>query len=248
MFASSHHARLIVLSSTAFSARAGLPARRIARPWFLGAAAAVRESYFVLFFCFDASWLLHAYAQPVAALSWHRYLERLSVGPLSGLGLIVFTIAFWIAYAALFVFGDTVVSEPEMRQAPPRPEAQEETAATRIPFSVGVTTRTGRIRLNGHRLPRAGASAVILLPGFTQNALIYDLFPGRASLAEHLWSRGFDVWMFHPRGTGESGGRHEHASLDDYAASDIPAIISFVAAKVRTPPSSSGTRGASRAS
>ncbi len=236
VFASVHHTRRLVLSSAAFSARAGLPARRIARPWLLGAAVAVRESYFVLFLCFDTSWLLHAYAEPVPALSGRLYLDRLAVGPLSGLGLVAFTLVFWIAYAGLFVFGGAVASEPEMSHSLSRPEEGRESVSTRIPFSVGVSTRAGRILLNGHRLPRAGASAVILLPGFTQSALIYDLFPGSASLAEHLWGRGYDVWMLHPRGTGESGGRCEHASLDDYAAADIPAIIAFVAERVPAPP------------
>jgi hypothetical protein len=236
VFASSHHARRLVLSSAAFSLRAGLPARRIARPWFLGAAVAVRQSYFVLFLCFDSSWLIHAYALPAPALSWHEYLVRLAVGPLSGLGLIVFTVGFWIAYGALFSYGGLIGTEPEMRHAGLGPMTGEQTIDTRIPFSVGVSSRAGRIRINGHRLPREGARAVILLPGFTQNALIYDLFPGGASLAEYLWTRGFDVWMVHPRGTGESGGRCEHASLDDYAAADIPAIISFVARKVPAPP------------
>ena len=140
-----HHKRRLVLLSAAFSARAGLPARRIARPWFLGAAVAVRESYFVLFLCFDASWLLHACAQPVPARSTQQYLERLAVGPLSGLGLIAFTIVFWMAYAALFVFGGAVVSEPEMRDSRARPLGAGETAGARIPFSVEVSTRAGRI-------------------------------------------------------------------------------------------------------
>src|SRR5205085_2408531 len=106
-----------------------------------------------------------------------------------------------------------------------------------VPFSLAVTTGSGaQLRLNGVRMPRPGADSLILWPGFTQNGLIFDLFPERASLAEYLWAHGLDVWILHPRGTGESDGRSCPSSLDDYAATDLPAIISFVAARTASPP------------
>lgn len=107
----------------------------------------------------------------------------------------------------------------------------------RIPFSVDVTTYDGRrIILNGYRMPNEGKQPLILWPGFYQNGFCFDLIPNRGSLAEYLWLNGLDLWVIHSRGTGGSTGRRLFSALDDYAASDIPAVIGYVAERVAMKP------------
>lgn len=240
LFASGHHARRIALESAARAARAGLPGPCIPCAWLDGAALAIRDSYLLLFACFDTAWLAHAYLLPSPAVSAQVYLERLSIGPLPGLGLVLFTVVFWFVYPLLFLYGrflDARGKAGELSAVPAAVLGNAARSVERIAFSLSVITRDGTpIRLNGYRLPRPGARALILWPGFFQSAVVYDLPAEPVTLAEHLHQRGFDLWLVHPRGTGGSGGARLRSSLDDYAASDVPAIIAFVADKVAQPP------------
>jgi len=225
IFASAQQSRLFALSRAFQSARGGLPAERLEGGRVAGAALAVRDAYFILFLCFDVSWLLFDFLRPSTANSFAEYVARLRIGPLSGAGLLVFTVVFWFGYAVLLAYGRSIARV-------------EPLAVERIPFAAEVKIWEGtQIKLNGFRLPqRTAAQALILWPGFTQNGFVFDLFPGTGSLAEYLWRRGFDVWVFHTRGTGASGGRAYRASLDDFAAFDLPAAIRFVSAKLDAPP------------
>jgi predicted alpha/beta hydrolase len=236
LLATGHHARLLSLVSAANAIRASMPPRRLAGTLWRGAALAVRESYLALFLCFDAAWLIHGYARPHPAPSFSVYLARLEVGPITGPMLLLFTVGFWLTYAALFNYGDFVARDEETHLASPL-RGGSGASIDRVRLSVGVKIGTGQtIRINGYRLTRTGAQALILWPGFFQNGFVYDLFAETGSLAEYLHQSGFDVWIFHPRGTGGSDGRRLRASLDDYAATDVPAIIEFVAGKIAAPP------------
>ena len=242
-FASVEQVRLFALSRALRSVSGGLPPERIKGKWLAGAALAVRDAYFILFLCFDGSWLLYDLLRPTFASSFEQYVGRLSIGLLPGAGLLAFTVVFWLCYAVLLAYGQSIareVSQSLLRSSLP-PELVQDlgiTAVERVPFSAEVTIWEGiRIRLNGFRMPRtSGAQTLILWPGFTQNGYVYDLFPGPGSLGEYLWQRGFDVWVFHSRGTGGSDGRRQRCSLDDFAAFDIPAAIRFVSARVDAPP------------
>ena len=102
----------------------------------------------------------------------------------------------------------------------------------RVRFSVVVTAYDGsHITLNGYRMPNEGQQPVILWPGFYQNGFCFDLIENGGSLAEYLWRNGLDLWVIHSRGMGGSGGRGMFCALDDYAASDIPVVIDYVAGK-----------------
>jgi predicted alpha/beta hydrolase len=240
LFASRHHARRIALESAARAARAGLPGPRLPCAWLDGAALAIRDSYLLLFAGFDAAWLAHAYLLPSPAASWQVYLQRLSIGPLPGSALVWFTVAFWFVYPVLFLYGrflDASGKAGELSAVPAPVLGNAARSVERTAFSLRVHTRDGTaIHLNGYRLPRPGGRALILWPGFFQSAVVYDLPAEPLTLAEHLHQRGFDLWLVHPRGTGGSGGARLRSSLDDYAASDLPAIIAFVADKVAQPP------------
>jgi len=85
----------------------------------------------------------------------------------------------------------------------------------------------GRVLLQGFRLANPGKRPLILFPEFFQNGFVYEL-KENGSLAEYLATHGFDVWVVHSRGTAHSERGRIPASLDDYAADDIPAIIRFV--------------------
>ncbi len=104
-------------------------------------------------------------------------------------------------------------------------------------FFVNVRIFNGQtITITGFRMPNPGKQPVILWPGFTQNGHFYDVMPGEGRLAEYLWSNDMDLWIVHSRGTGESTGRKQPSSLDDFAAEDIPAIISYVAKETKQKP------------
>src|SRR5579872_6057942 len=100
-----------------------------------------------------------------------------------------------------------------------------------VPVSGG-----GGITLCGFRIPRPGCRPLILHPGFSQSGNVWDLIPGRISLADYLWSKGFDIWIIHQRGTGGSGGAHVHNSLDELAARDIPYVIDYVSRRTMLRP------------
>ncbi|MCU0427692.1 MAG: lysophospholipase [Candidatus Kapabacteria bacterium] len=96
-------------------------------------------------------------------------------------------------------------------------------------YSIPVTTYTGaQIALQCFRAANDGAQPLILYAGFYQNAFFWDLSEQGGSLAAYLCEQGYDVWAVHQRGTGGSGGKKLPNSLDDLAAFDTPAIISFV--------------------
>ncbi len=104
-------------------------------------------------------------------------------------------------------------------------------------FSVDVQTYDRKaIAISGFRMPNPGKQPVILWPGFTQNGHFYDVMPGSGSLAEYLWSSGLDLWIIHSRGTGESTGRKQPSGLDDFAAEDIPAVITHVTRETKLKP------------
>jgi pimeloyl-ACP methyl ester carboxylesterase len=236
LFATFLHTRRLELECAARAARSGFPPPRIPTPFLDGAALAIRSSYLMIFACFDSAWLFHAYIAPSAAGSWQLYLARLAIGPISGLALVLFTVVFWFVYPVLFVYGDFIGSTGrpgDTSAVSPLLSASSKRAA----LSVRALARDGTvIRLNGYHLAQPGGQPLILWPGFFQNASVYDLIGDQGTFAEYLHSRGFDLWLFHPRGTGGSSGRQMRASLDDYAATDLSAIVAFVAAKSSKPP------------
>jgi predicted alpha/beta hydrolase len=234
LFATRHHARVFALRGALNAARGGFTPSREPRKLRQGAALAIREAYLLLFLAFDVVWLFHAYAAPEPATSWPAYLERLSVGPLSGQALLVFTAVFWWCYLTLYFYGDFVARDAEANASAAIPGGAR---AQRVPLSVPVALPSGRtLGINGYRLVRRDAPALILWPGFFQNGAVYDLAERPGSLAEYLHAHGFDVWIFHPRGTGGSDGKRVRSTLDDYAGRDLPAIVSFVSARASAPP------------
>jgi len=185
---------------------------------------AVKSSFFIIFLCFDFIWLFSAYIVPSTASSFHEYTSRLEVGFISGNAFLIFTIFFWITYIFLYNIG--IYFEKELKA---NKRNIEKGYIQRVDFSMKVITyRKEIIRLNGFRIPNFSKKPLILLPGFTQNGNVYDLLPENGSLAEFLWYRGYDIWIFHPRGTGSSDVSKHSNSLDDYASDDIPSIINFV--------------------
>lgn len=82
--------------------------------------------------------------------------------------------------------------------------------------------------------PQPGAVPVILIHGMAQNDRMWDSRVPAYNFARFLHSQGFDVWIANLRGAGTEGFRSEqpagahHWTVDDYAAFDIPAIITRV--------------------
>ena len=69
----------------------------------------------------------------------------------------------------------------------------------------------------------------LLIPGFTQNARFWDLWPEhRISYAHHLMDElGIKVYLLNVNGIGNSD-RARHGNMDDIAIDDIPAALAFV--------------------
>lgn len=201
--------------------------------WFRAASCAVTDTYFFLFLLFDLFWLLKFYIQPIRAETFGIFVARMQVGPLEGIHFLVFTLLFWYVYLILFVYGriamreiQTTIEFDEERRT--EENTAEEISPSRETFYVNVPVDGGNILLQGMRLPRYGKQPVILWPGFFQNGYVYDLIPQEISLAEYLWEKQLDIWIIHSRGTCGSGGSDSTATLDDYAAYDIPAVIRSV--------------------
>jgi len=225
---------LLVARYVVRSARGGIVPANPPPVFAAAAGIVVRRTYFVLFLCFDIVWLLHSYVRPIPAGRVDEYLGRLAIGPIPGIGFVLFTMLFWAVYGYLYLVGAYYEDAEEWRETPSigvgrvdRREGRPETA----PFGIRIRTYRGEtFVLRGYRMPAFDRQPLILWPGFFQNGFVYDLEPGRVSLAEYLWRQGFDLWIIHSRGTASSGGRGTSVCLDDYAAEEIPAVIDFVAA------------------
>ncbi len=186
------------------------------------AGLAVYDGYFLIFLCFDFCWLLSAYINPAPAVSFSNYLDKLQFGFISGIGFLIFTFFFWVVYLALFIIGFIYKKEIEE-------DISFKTKTQAIDFAINVNNYNGeQILLTGKRLSNPGNQPVILWPGFYQNGLFYHLMGNEISIAEFLLKEGFDVWIFHPRGTGNSNYSKNINSMDDYACTDVPQIIDFV--------------------
>ena len=202
--------------------------RFLKRSLFGAAGLAVRDSFFLLFLAFDTCWLFSAYAIPFPAASFSGYTHRLQVGPIDGTWLLAFTGVFWFVYAVLlFVgrFSDRAVGLSHVLSGATKSTAVERSVRLAIPVR---TYDHQRLSLSCLRFVNRGCQPLILWPGFFQNGYVYHLIPDQVSLAEYLWSKGFDVWIIHPRGTGGSDKSDGHTSLDDFASVDVPAVIEHV--------------------
>ena len=86
------------------------------------------------------------------------------------------------------------------------------------------------VRLALHRYRHRGSRRnhpVLCCHGLAANRLAFDVDP-EISLARHLASRGFDVFVVELRGHGISQRPRWGWSFDDYAARDLPAAIATV--------------------
>lgn len=101
----------------------------------------------------------------------------------------------------------------------------------RISHDIPANTCDGKaFTLRALRIPKEAGRPLILWEGFYQNGIFFDLEEGKGSIAEYMWKKGYDVWMIDSRGNGGSTGKRFGASMDDFAALDIPAVIAYVAA------------------
>jgi len=234
--ATGYYKRYIAAVGNLYAASAGCPGFKNEISLTTAAAMAVKRTYFLLFLAFDTVWLLKPYIHPVGAVSFEEYCRRLSFGFISGRALLWFSAYFWFVYALLLVIGiyreKAVTNQLEaVAGAALHLDSAYSKTPLRVPFTVYFDSYDGSpVHLHGYRMPNRDKQPVILWPGFFQNGFVWDLEPGGISLAEYLWRSGYDLWIIHSRGTGGSGGRNLHCSMDDYAAVDIPAVIDYVSA------------------
>ncbi|MCW3114058.1 MAG: hypothetical protein JWR18_2454 [Segetibacter sp.] len=205
--------------------------------WTIPAGVAIFDSYFVLLLSFDLSWLTHAYLYPSPAHSFDQFLIQLSIGALSGVFFVWFTIFLWLFYFYLFIIG--MVYSKEMRLPEEINSFDVENANSTIVLKEAwvkvITFDNEELYLQAHHMHNPGKQPLILFPGFFQNGHVYDLSEDK-SVARFLWQNDFDIWIVHPRGTAQSEGRKKKSSLDDFASDDIPAVISYVFEKTGIKP------------
>ena len=212
------------------------PCNHVRILWTIAAGVAIRDSYFILLLFFDVSWLSHAYLYPSPANSFNQFLQQLSIGPVSGVFFIWFTIFLWILYAYLFIVGIVHSNEINLpEEVNSINSGNNSTIALQETWIKVKTFDNDELYLQGHRIHNDGKQPLILFPGFFQNGYVYHLTE-EISLARFLWENDFDIWIIHPRGTAQSDGRRKKSSLDDFASDDIPAVISYVYAKTGIKP------------
>lgn len=85
----------------------------------------------------------------------------------------------------------------------------------------GVALRLTRFR-GGRRGP------VVLSPGFGTSALAYTLDTTETNLPEHLYERGYDVWVLDYRASPALASASSQFTLDDIARFDYPAAVQKV--------------------
>ena len=109
--------------------------------------------------------------------------------------------------------------------------------APRERFDIQAKTFDGKpFTLRAVRLINEEKQPLILWEGFYQNGIFYNLMHGKGSIAEYVYSFGYDIWIIDSRGNGGSTGKHYATSMDDFAAIDIPIVIDFVTEKTKMKP------------
>ena len=99
----------------------------------------------------------------------------------------------------------------------------------RMNYDIPVKTFDGKsFTLRAVRLINENKLPLILWEGFYQNGIFFDLMIEDGSIAGYLYNNDYDVWIIDSRGNGGSTGQNFPASMDDFAAFDIPSVISFV--------------------
>jgi pimeloyl-ACP methyl ester carboxylesterase len=226
--------RLLDSSHQWYAAGAGVPWHRFKTAALTPTTLGVFYTYFFLFACFQLVWLLKAYFHPLRADSFGQIVSRLGVGSMSGKTVFVLFIVFLAVYGILFIMGSYRRDDfKKWFHAPAEDSTGDNNAPDepprRVPFTVRFRTWDDRpIHLDGFQMPNPGKQPLILWPGLYQNGFLFDLEPGRISLAKFLWDKGYDIFAIHSRGTAGSGWKWKDASMDDYALTDIPAIIEYV--------------------
>jgi alpha-beta hydrolase superfamily lysophospholipase len=98
-----------------------------------------------------------------------------------------------------------------------------------VPARTAVTSAaTDGVLLRMDRYPRVGAAPVLLLHGWMQSPRGMDSPVVGRSVARHLSSKGFDVYVGAMRGHGDEGARSGslgHWTPEDHAALDLPAMV-----------------------
>ena len=104
-------------------------------------------------------------------------------------------------------------------------------------FDIPVITFDGKpFTLRATRIINIKKQPVVLWEGFYQNGIFFDLENGENSIAEFLQRNNYDIWIIDSRGNGGSTGRNYSTSMDDFAATDIPAVVNFVFEKTGIKP------------
>ena len=104
-------------------------------------------------------------------------------------------------------------------------------------YDIPVKTFDGKLfTLRAVRLTNENKQPLILWEGFYQNGIFFDIKTDNGSIAEFLYNNDYDVWIIDSRGNGSSTGGNYSTSMDDFAALDIPSVISFVSDKTEMKP------------
>lgn len=223
LFTSLNYHNLLKKKKISHSKRNRINSCEINMPVIFAVGLAVKEGFFLIFLCFDIIWLLGAYITPEPAYSFSEYVSRLRIGPITGDGFVIFTLFFWLIYLVLYFIGSYIKDEMVDDTLP------DVKKISRIDFAIKVNNYNNElININGLRISNPSRQPLILFPGFFQNGFFYDILPGDTSIAEFLWKQGYDIWIFHPRGTENSKYSKKFNSIDDLACEDIPLIIDFV--------------------
>lgn len=75
---------------------------------------------------------------------------------------------------------------------------------------------------------------IVLAPGYSMSNKVFTLDTIDTNLAEYLYGRGYDVWLFSWRSCPELGASRSRFVLDDVALYDWPAAVDFVRDHTRT--------------
>lgn len=158
----------------------------------------------------------------------------------------------FLGLALLSACGDeegTPIASSTEPQPAPADLVTVESFETLAQFHLGDSKPSVRIALKRYVHPQAlvpEREPLILLPGATQNHLIFDIHPDY-SLARTLANEGYEVWLVDWRGRGDSWKgvaekegdpacrdvkevflREGCWSIDDFIHKDLPAVLQFV--------------------
>ncbi len=165
--------------------------------------------------------VLRVPSAPARALLTARFLATFGAGVIGSYGKVLSTPweFEWLRTAQPVPKGG--------RQPLPTPQVRTFVQGHRWVDGPGTAEQWPTLRLTRYE-PKSPKGSILLAPGFAMRAASFRLETTEENLTEHLYRRGYDVWLFDWRASFELPSATSRFTLDDVAHQDWPTAVAEV--------------------